>query len=63
MNAGGGRAPPPLPQPPRFLRLWVRMHRAYLVRLAEVYGHLVGILHSFRARSRCTTVDAQTLFL
>ena len=41
----------------------VRMHRAYLVRLAEVYGHLFGILHSFRARSRFTTLDAQTSFL
>ena len=41
----------------------VRMHRAYLVRLAEVYGHLIGILHSFRARSRFTTMVAQTSFL
>ena len=41
----------------------VRMHRAYLVRLAEIYGHLIGILHSFRARSRFTTMDAQTSFL
>ena len=36
----------------------VRMHRAYLVRLTEVYGHLIWILHSFR--SRFTTMDAQT---
>ena len=63
-NTGTNLGPPAhlsifLP-PPGIL---VRMHRAYLVRLAEVYGHLVGILHSFRARSRFTTMDAQTSFL